>query len=85
MKITTLQLSFKNPCTFEDAYEIIFLPNTNVEVSPIIKFFRRFRTHIIGLEAESDRSFKVLFSFPRREILLQFREELVELSKEIPE
>ena len=85
MKITTLQLSFQNPCTFQDAYAAIFSPNTNIEISPIIKFFRRFRTHIIGLQAENDKTFKVLFSFPRREILTKFREEFSELSKEIPE
>lgn len=82
MKITTLELTFSNPYTFEEMYQLIFSPISNV--SSIIKCFRRYRIYIVSLAYISNKVFSFSFHFPSREILLKFREEFTQAAEEVP-
>lgn len=81
MKITTLHVKLTpHPC-FSDLISLIFTPSCDSlnKEKPLIQLIRRFRHYIVGLKCESNKEISFLFSFPNREILLIFREELESL------
>ena len=73
MKITTKTLKFVEYYTLEEFFSMIFQPHLDVQVADIIKLLRRYRHYIVALQYMGDKTFAFSFSFPKREILENFR------------
>ena len=84
MKITTKTCIFSEDYTLEEIFNFIFNPNLSVEVSELIKCFRRYRVYLVGISYLSNNRFSFAFSFPRKDFLMNFRKEFYLAISELP-
>lgn len=83
MRLTSINVVFKNHYTIEDIFQIIYMFDIYPKVSNTIKLIRRYRHNIVGIGYYDKNVYAITFHFPKREKLLSFREELSVIEEEL--
>ena len=87
MRFVAINTTFEDEYTLEDMCQFIFATSisfSDMDISEVLKYFRRYRTYIIGIHRKSGKIFRFTFSFPYEKVAQNFKKEFNLLVKEPP-